>query len=69
MPIDTKKANKRHTIWVNEKRDRINLLFSKGLKEQIQDAAKSAGLSQSQWVEQAIREKMDRDAEMQEKIK
>ena len=69
MAIDKQKRTKRNQRWIDTKRDRINMVFTKGLKEQIQDAAKSAGLSQSQWVEQAIREKMDRDAEMQEKIK
>lgn len=62
MPVDKKKRNKRQYEWASEKRDRINLLFSKGLKDKIQESATQAGMSKSQWVEQAIWEKMDRDA-------
>lgn len=42
-------------------KDRINLLFAKGLKEKIQAAADAAGLSKTQYAEMAILEKIERD--------
>ncbi len=61
MPEDKKKKNKRDQKWKDENRDRINLLFTKGLKEKIQAAADKVGLSKSQYVEKAILEKIERD--------
>lgn len=61
MPVDTVKRNKRNQKWTNENRDRINLIFSKGLKEKIELAANADGLSRSQWVEKAIIEKLEKE--------
>ena len=61
MPVDTVKRNKRNQKWTNENRDRINLIFSKGLKEKIESAANADGLSRSQWVEKAIIEKLEKE--------
>lgn len=58
---DTVKRNRRQQKWIDENRDRINLVFSKGTKEQVQAAADLAGLSKSQWIEAAIKEKLERD--------
>ena len=59
--LDTVKRNKRQQQWIDGNRDRINLVFSKGTKEKVQEAADLAGLSKSQWIEEAIREKLERE--------
>lgn len=61
MAEDTVRRNKRQQKWQNEHCDRINMIFSKGLKEKIQAAAAAAGKSQSKWVEEAILEKLSRE--------
>ena len=61
MTEDTKKRNKRQQDWQNQNRDRINMIFSKGFKERVQTAAAVVGLSVSQYVEQAVIEKIERD--------
>ncbi len=60
MSEDIQKRNKRQYDWKVNNRDRINLLFTKGLKEKIQAAADDANMSKSQWVEAAIKEKLDK---------
>ena len=49
--------------WIAEKLDRVNLTMPKGKKEQIKDAADKAGLSLNAYINQAIDERMERDAE------
>jgi len=61
MPVDTQKRNKRQQTWTNENRDRINLIFTKGIKEKVQEAADRSGISKSQWIENAITEKLKRE--------
>ena len=61
MAIDTEKRNQRQYKWQKENRDRINLIFSKGIKEEIATAAAAAGVSRSAWVESAIVEKLHRE--------
>lgn len=61
MPIDTVKRNRTIQKWKDENRDRINLLFSKGIKEKVQEAADRSGISKSQWIENAIIEKLKRE--------
>lgn len=61
MAEDKVKRNKRHTKWVNENRERINLLFRMGSKDRIKEAANAAGLSLSQWVQNAVDEQIKRE--------
>lgn len=60
MAIDIPKRNKRQYQWEKENKDRINLTFTKGLKERVQEASDQAGLSKTRWVEAAILEKLER---------
>ena len=62
MAVDIQKRNKRQQKWTDENRDRINLVFSKGLKEKIFEAAKIEGLSMSQYVEKAIKKQLENSA-------
>lgn len=41
--------------------DRINFVMPKGRKEEIKKCAERAGISASEWINQAICEKMDRE--------
>ncbi len=61
MPEDKVKRNKRQQKWLTEKKDRVNMAFTKGIKEKLQAAADAAGLSKTQYVEKAISEKIERD--------
>ncbi len=63
MPEDKQKRNRRQQEWKNENRDRINLLFTRGVKNRVQAAADRAGVSKSVWIEAAINEKLERDDE------
>ena len=54
------KRNQRQDTWKRENRERINILFPKGTKERIKTAAEGSGLSISEFVLQAINEKIDR---------
>lgn len=58
--MDTMKRNSRQYRWIVENKERINLLFPKGTKEELQKAADTLGVSLSEFVRQAIREKIDR---------
>ena len=49
--------------WIAEKLDRINLTVPKGKKEQIKVVADKVGLSVNAYINQAIDERMERDAE------
>lgn len=61
MPEDKQKRNRRQQKWTDENRDRINLLFTRGIKSRVQNAADRAGVSKSAWIEAAINEKLERD--------
>lgn len=63
MPEDKQKRNRRQQKWTDENRDRINLLFTRGIKNRVQAAADRAGVSKSVWIEAAINEKLERDGE------
>ena len=47
--------------------DRMEILMKKGKKEEIKEAAKTAKQSVSEYVMQAVNDRMDRDAESTEK--
>lgn len=61
MTEDKKKRNKRQQDWQNQSRDRVNMIFSKGFKDRVQEAAAAVGLSVSRYVETAVNEKIQRD--------
>lgn len=61
MAVDTKKRNSRQQNWVNENKERINLLFEKGTKERLSQAAAASGVSLSEYVRNAINSKLQED--------
>lgn len=61
MAVDTKKRNSRQQNWVNENKERINLLFEKGTKERLSKAAAASGVSLSEYVRNAINSKLQED--------
>jgi uncharacterized protein (DUF1778 family) len=61
MAVDTKKRNTRQQNWVNENRERINLLFDKGTKERLTQAAAASGVSISEYVRNAVNSKLQKD--------
>ena len=58
--MDTTKRNSRQYRWQAKNRERINMLFPKGTRKELQEAADVLGVSMSEFVRQAIREKIDR---------
>ncbi len=58
MAIDIEKKNKRQNKWIKENADRINFMMPKGMKERIQEAAERNGQTASEWIRQAIEEKL-----------
>lgn len=60
MAVDTKKRNTRQQNWINENKERINLLFEKGTKERLKEAAAAANVTISEYVRQAIEEKLEK---------
>ena len=66
MSEDKTKRNRRHQKWLDEKKDRISMAFTKGLKEKLQAAADTAGVSKTQYAEIAILEKIARDKKNKE---
>ena len=64
MPTERKfdKENKQNydNKYIAEKLDRLNFVMPKGTKEKIQKAAAAAGVKSSEWVRQAIFEKLER---------
>ena len=62
MAVDIKARNERQNKWQKENTDRINFTMPKGRKEEIKKCAERAGISASEWINQAICEKMERDA-------
>lgn len=61
MSTDIKKRNARQNNWIKDTKDRINFTMPKGRKEEIKEYASRAGLSASEWINQAICEKMERE--------
>lgn len=61
MAIDKAKRNHTQQVWKDTNRDRINLLFSRGIKDRVQLAADAAGMSKSKWIEGAILDKLERE--------
>jgi len=59
MTVDTVKRNARQYDWQVENTDRINILLPKGSKQEIKEAASRLGVSASELMRQAIREKLD----------
>lgn len=59
--VDTIKRNKRQNIWQKENADRINFIMPKGMKEQIKNAADACGLSSSEYIREAIIDKLRKD--------
>ena len=57
--VDTKKRNKRQYQWQVDNTERINVLLSKGTKEQIRLAADRLGISASEFMRQAIKDKLE----------
>lgn len=58
--MDTKVRNSRQYRWQMENRERINLLFPKGTRGDLEAVCAKLGVSKSEFVRQAIREKIDR---------
>lgn len=57
--MDTEKRNKRQYQWQKENTDRINFTMPKGTKERIKKAALSEGVTPSEYIRQAIEEKLE----------
>ena len=55
---NTKARNQRQYAWQKENKDRINVLLDKGLNSEIKEIAKTHGKSASEWINEAIKEKM-----------
>ncbi len=53
--------NKYDNNYKKQMYDRLNFLMPKGTKEKIQAAAESKGIASSEWVRQAIFEKLERN--------
>lgn len=58
VPENTKKRNARQYAWQKETYDRKAYLLYKGQGDAVDQAAKSAGISASEWIREAIRDKM-----------
>ena len=48
--------------WIAEKLDRVNLTMPKGKKEQVKETADRLGLSLNAYINLAIDERMEKDA-------
>ena len=55
-----KRRNDRQYLWQKENTDRINFTMPKGKKAQIKETASSKGMSASEWINEAIQEKIER---------
>ena len=58
MAVDIEKRNTRQNAWQKENKERINFLMDKGTKERIKAAADQAGQSPSEFIREAIKEKL-----------
>ena len=56
-----KRRNDRQYLWQKENTDRINFTMPKGKKAQIKEIAYSKGMSASEWINEAIQEKIERE--------
>lgn len=61
MAVDTKKRNIRQQNWINENKERLNLLFDKGTKERLTKAAAASNVSLSEYVRNAVNTKLLED--------
>lgn len=61
MAVDTKKRNTRQQNWINENKERLNLLFEKGTKERLTKAAAASNVSLSEYVRNAVNAKLLED--------
>lgn len=60
MPENTKKRNARQYAWQKETYDRKAYLLFRGQGDAVDQAAKSVGVSASEWIREAIREKLEK---------
>ena len=60
MPVNIEKRNTRQNTWQKENKERINFLMEKGTKERIKAAADQAGKSPSEFIREAIEEKLQK---------
>ena len=51
---------RQQNAWANNERDRINFLMPKGTKQRIKEAAGKLGITASEFVRQAIEEKLSK---------
>lgn len=58
MPVDIEKRNTRQNTWLKENKERINFLMDKGTKDRIKAAADQAGQTSSEFIREAIEEKL-----------
>lgn len=58
--IDIEKRNKRQYEWQKKSKERINILFDPGTKERIKAAADKLHINTSDFIRQAINEKIDK---------
>ena len=56
-----KRRNDRQYLWQKEYTDRIKSTMPKGKKAQIKEIASSKGMSASEWINEAIQEKIERE--------
>ena len=56
-----KRRNDRQYLWQKENTDRINFTMPKGKKAQNKQIASSKGMSASEWINEAIQEKIERE--------
>lgn len=61
MAVDTKKRNTRQQKWINENKERLNLLFDNGTKERLTKAAAASNVSLSEYVRNAVNTKLLED--------
>ena len=60
MAVNIEKRNTRQNTWQKENKDRINFLMDKGTKDRINAAAETAGITASEFIRQAINEKLEK---------
>lgn len=60
MPVNIEKRNARQNNWQKENKDRINFVMEKGTKERIRAAAEKAGQTSSEFIREAIEEKLQK---------
>lgn len=55
---DIQKRNKRQNDWIRDNSDRINFMMPKGMKARIKAYADRLGVTSSEFIRQAIEDKM-----------